>query len=127
METIELRIGNLIYFNNDVVDITGIGKLGVSFGKHGFCQSLSPEWFKPILLTEDWLLKFGFVKDEFVAGFELSFGRQSFIVAHAQDNDLLLLYQSDIGCNYNDLCFVETVHSLQNIIYSLTGEELEVK
>jgi hypothetical protein len=123
----ELRIGNLVKYDNcvKVIDVINDSKNIVEFEDGDTVYAVFH--CQPIPLTEEWLLKFGFVEHESVAGFELSFGRQSFIVANAQDDDFLLLYRSDVGCNYHDLCFVETIHSLQNIIYSLTGEELEVK
>ena len=57
MKANELRIGNLIYFDNNVIDV-GIVDLNVLLNEN---LPLSHKHYKPIPLTEKWLLEFGFV------------------------------------------------------------------
>jgi hypothetical protein len=96
--------------------------------------------FEPILLTEEWLLKFGFkVKDRksnlntdifyiptfeidyclFYADFRLDYGLYVEYTDSPFPEDDEKLYPITFGIKY--------VHQLQNLIYSLTGEELTIK
>lgn len=124
MKNNELRIGNLVLFNNEVVDITGIVKSGFYFGKHGFAINLL-EWFQPIPLNEKWLLKAGFEKDD--SGVDMF------------DQDYCEWYQKEfpiIGliCQSSDKSYIfdentdtlrlKYVHELQNLYFALTGSEL---
>jgi hypothetical protein len=75
-------------------------------------------YVKPIPLTEEWLLKFGFVKiynciyeiemDGHVIEFDLRFRKMS-------------VYFGDI------LLQLKYVHELQNLYFALTSEELTIK
>jgi len=76
----------------------------------------------PIKLTEEWLVK-GNIK----LNLEFRIGRKGFIVSKAQDDDLVLLFSSDIGIDYCMLCDLDFVHNFQNVIFALTGEELTIK
>lgn len=67
---------------------------------------------KPIPLTNEWLLRFGF---EHNTKYEYYFYNK-FIL----DNGFILM---DIDINVE----VKTVHQLQNLFFSLTGEELTLK
>jgi len=74
--------------------------------------------FKPIPLTEEWLLKFGFekigrnftTKDNFVIWLSLSSETYQFRL-HGYGKDIEIKF----------------VHQLQNLYYALTNEELKLK
>jgi hypothetical protein len=77
------------------------------------------EMFEPIPLTEEWLLKFGFVKigeywykERFFI--EMLFGRLNLRITI---NNAESAYASS----------VQYVHQLQNLYFALTGNELEIK
>ena len=75
---------------------------------------------EPILLTEEWLLKFNIKQDEW-------FCDNSYKLSH---NKLFENYDVSV-CNVNKtniVCFadVKYVHQLQNLYFALTGEELKV-
>ena len=72
----------------------------------------------PIDLTEEWLLKFGFEKDNHVfrLGIIAIFIQKEF--GHFEVNIL----HTDMD---NKIC--KHVHQLQNLYHSLTGEELTIK
>ena len=69
----ELRLGNLLYFNpnlfegqkNKIVEIETINKNFVTDTTNKNSVYGGYENYQPILLDEDWLLKFGFKKTEF--------------------------------------------------------------
>mgnify|MGYP003656513470 FL=1 len=72
--------------------------------------------FKPIPLTEEWLVKFGFeydVLEEFY--FEINDIRGQF---YEEENSFELDHYELANCYY--------VHQLQNLYFALTGQELEI-
>jgi hypothetical protein len=77
-----------------------------------------------VRITDNILNRLGFKNDD--GDFVIESGRQGFIVAKAQGDDLILLYREDIGLNYNSLKFIEYVHELQNIFFVLTNDELQL-
>lgn len=104
MKTNDLRIGNLVLNDDD----GGVCKL---FNIHeGYINH------KPIPLTEEWLLKFGFksIQDGW---YEYSNSNITFSW-NIYDRQLRFL-----GEPFN----IQYVHQLQNLYFALTGEELEVK
>lgn len=128
MKNTELRIGNLVYYH--IVDekdnppeydsLNVIDAIDLQIIE-------SDESYKPIPLTEEWLLKFGFdkiknpnntpswiwLKDKRIFLYEFFENRKlSF--------DLFI---------YNDWLKRENiyVHELQNLYFALTGKELEIK
>lgn len=118
MEANELRIGNYAMGNKPfAVDANHIAMAY----NHEIAQN-GHERFKSIPLTEDWLIRFGFEKDENnwyklsicndwtnlywerLAGVELSVNKHSVMQPH-----------------------IKYVHQLQNIYFALTGIELTLK
>jgi hypothetical protein len=114
----DLRIGNYVYNTEGKIDTVGIEamKYIVAYGGTKICQ------VKPIELTEEWFLKFGFdsLDTSFGKLFEFRTGRYAWLI----DNfgSLHLDYTE-----YENLANVKYVHELQNLYFALTGQELEVK
>lgn len=112
MKSNELRIGNFVLQDNEL--IAGI----VSNTLHKF--SIGQIYLQPIPLTEEWLLKLGFERQENnwktlnlhfatiswerLAGTALSFEKESIYLPH-----------------------IKFIHQLQNLYFTLTGEELTIK
>ena len=131
MEVNELRIGNYInqvkYRNGDcnvirkVASVNKEGFLNVDvLGEHTI-RSLQIIFFEPIPLTEEWLLKFGFIKYRHILKIHLNEG-------------LGVNYNKDLKIWYLDIHFTTTakiqinyIHQLQNLYFALTGEELSIK
>jgi hypothetical protein len=119
MKANELRIGNLIRFNNliekeKIVTVTGRFLLPFSEDVGDISN-----YYQPIPLTEEWLLKFGFekigeywYKDRFFI--EMLFGRLNLRITI---NNAESAYANS----------VQYVHQLQNLYFALTGNELEIK
>lgn len=108
MKAEELRIGNFVNWNNEIAKIKQIFELEVGFkcGDIGLFEDL-----ESILLSEEWLLKFGFER--------LGSGRFDFKT---------FTYYLHDGSFYNQtsrLCTIKYVHQLQNLHFALTGEELK--
>ena len=120
MKANELRLGNFIE-----TPVNGITKIKwIKYGK---------DWCKPILLTEEWLLKFGFEKivfDSEETGYGTEYhltvkGHGGFIIEYMDDFSCCILgHIDDIGIAPN-LKEFKHVHQLQNLYFALTGEELK--
>lgn len=116
MKASELRVGNFIRFNN-LIQPEEIITINPRF----FCSAMCNKdfdingYYKPIPLTEEWLLKFGFKKEN-----TLHDGTSVY-------NGTPYLYFKDgyarISIKTPD---IEYVHQLQNLYFSLTGEELSL-
>ena len=120
MEANELRIGNLVMYDNRIFPIYSISKECPHLDTIEFGAGLIEfSDIKPIPLTEDWLLKFGFEKlNRDVTGYE-------------KDNLIVeWLFESWTGRLYYDcdtsirIIVIEYIHQLQNLYFTLTGDEL---
>ena len=117
MEAKELRIGNLLkcaksdnFFEVSYEDLGYIND--------GISES------KPILLTEEWLLKFGFGRsDEFEMGHNKNFNFGFYYDYHF--NRFMLDCDNENDGVYIYLDHIKYVHQLQNLYFALTGTELE--
>jgi hypothetical protein len=115
----ELRIGNLVDLGNRFAKISEI--------YHEACTVLDLEETqdtiedyertKPIPLTKEWLLKFGFMTDDI----EWWDGLVSLGIY--KDG---LFYCPTSSISYR-LSKIEYVHQLQNLCFAVTGEELKIK
>lgn len=119
MKTIELRVGNYYYdcSTDEIEIITGKTFLQIFTGKLS-CM-------KPIPLTEEWLLKFGFVK--YKLGHD-TYKLKKFIIEAGLFKKTPYCFRMKIDKeNSLALSEIKYVHSLQNLFFALTGEELIIK
>jgi hypothetical protein len=109
MEAKELRIGNLIWFNDAP---TLKGHCAVSDVSDEIIRTTGGDAYidecEPITLTEEWAIKFGF----------------ECLLEMAMDISQCSKY--DITITTNDLSKM-FVHDLQNLYFALTNEELTIK
>ena len=114
----ELRIGNYIYdVHNRVANIVTIGNGTIRLSSKNYhYDSFNCSDINPIPLTEDILLKCGKKElDLFIIG-DYYYSKGSLLMSSYNDGE------PDIF-----LAKVDTLHHLQNIIFALTGEELNVE
>lgn len=119
----ELRIRNL--FKDREGRICRVESIHEDFEE---CDILSVEGaitalpVEPIPLTDEWLVKFGFEKES-----DFIFSIDRFIVFKNLYNNVLGLNTSDFytstGIGFQK--HLEHVHTLQNLYFALTGEELK--
>jgi hypothetical protein len=131
MKANELRIGNWVLSKNMPVEIEEISIKTVTYCFGTFTL----DYIKPMPLTEEWLLKFGFntqIDTRFDKGYIWAIDTIEFIY---------LLRKSKIDNHYNLFRLdnftqreypikyvIKYVHELQNLYFCLTtGEELPVK
>ena len=112
MEAKELRIGNYINFNGVDIQCGYAVITDIRQKEKGLTNEyLSTIIYKPILLTEEWLLKFGFSGDK-EYGWSFNY---VLIITNGEHFDY---WGAD---NVIDLRYI---HQLQNLYFALTGEEL---
>lgn len=117
MKANELRIGNWVLSKDMPVQIEEIKPETIRYCFGEFSIS----YIEPINLTEEWLVKFGFShisKNDYQSPYKfLIFDIKLLCFADIQDNNERIFSPID----------VKYVHQLQNLYFSLTGEELEIK
>lgn len=109
MELRELRIGNYYHWSAEGKDYP-MQVTAKDFSNDNHRN------FEPILMTEEWLIKFGFVK------IRLKNSESFFWNINGID-----LMHSDFTLSWFNNIEVKYVHQLQNIVYFLTKEELTLK
>ena len=143
MKANELRIGNLVKINNELLPETeneiykvyGVNaKFDLSFPDSSGVVSLNhtksiriysqfDEFINPIPLTEEWLLKFGFEKlTDKKNGFNsnsYTYTKGISFIVHLNDKLLSVNFWQGNEKKY--------VHELQNLFFVLTGEELTIQ
>jgi hypothetical protein len=119
MKINELRIGNLLVVDDDIVtEVTVIGEDYLGTTKTiGF---INIEKFSPIILTPEILEKCGF-----------NVTSKGFYV-HPNWYNISLKFMRgtyNLRCNFMDIIAnnIDYLHQLQNLYFALTGEELLIK
>ncbi|WBV60257.1 hypothetical protein PFY12_14610 [Chryseobacterium camelliae] len=124
MEAKELRIGNLFQYDNKVFKVKEIRNYIISGDRGKGNVDFTIKEISPIELTEEWLLKFGFEKKA-EHNFRLNVFARSIIHAYTHGKvEIELGNRSGYSFGYPQ---VQYVHQLQNLYFSLVGEELELK
>ena len=109
MDVRELRLDNLVKRRSKDEILTVDLKLLADIQR-------MPVFFKPIPLTEEWLIKMGFKYDN------ISYINKDFY------NIVKTRRGFDFGFEYQDYNTpIDYVHQLQNLYHSLTGSELTIK
>jgi hypothetical protein len=112
----ELRIGNYyMYAGNNGIVYAKVNTIQYNeFGLLSDCDGVNFGICAPIPLTEEWLLKFGFLK-------------------HKGDNKVFWLndfeFENDLKWIFwrgNVLENIKHVHQLQNLYFALTNKELNI-
>lgn len=113
LQASELRIGNIVNYGDSdlIIDINVLWD--IDFYK-----------LKPIPLTEEWLVKFGFEKKDNGMIFEFNNYSHSFLWFNKTSGQLRLV---DEGMHFLTHDELKHVHQLQNLYWCLVGEELIVK
>ena len=123
----ELRIGNLATIDGNVVEIYEVTHSVIEIANGAEPYSIND--IEPIPITEDWLLKFGFeIQKTTTKSYHIdcSNGWDSVIFADMQpEGDFWIGIRSiSDGENYVLHTDVKHVHQIQNLYFSLTGDEL---
>ena len=119
MKAIELRIGNSIIYNGglpedvdeitivEIADIVWLQQNNYEFNKY----------HKPIPLTEEWLLRFGFERND------------NYKIKEFVRGDMIIYTYNKVNKEvYYGICVevkIKYIHQLQNLYFALTGRELK--
>lgn len=115
MKSNELRIGNLVEYNGEVVSIKGITE------EHPFIDMITIDYLdydelRPIRLTGERLLKFGFEK--LVGWDDMVYFNNNGIHIYLCKND------KEDWFEYENDIVIRSVHQLQNLYFTLKEMEL---
>lgn len=117
----DLRIGNLVYkgkqYGIEPCTAYEIAKFE-SYQRGGVEADYYKEW-DGVVLTEDLLLRFGFVK--YKTGYQLDTDLGFVIWADPKTCAYVYAFDMAIGIH------IDNAHHLQNVFYDLKGTELELK
>jgi hypothetical protein len=119
----ELRVGNLVLVNGIVEEVETVGESGINYcGFYdGICSTYEAKDIQGIPLTEEWLLNFGFIDDD--DDFLIDISEQEIIHINLHKKRFLIE-------GYNGIVKLKEVyfiHQLQNLYFSLMGEEIIIK
>jgi hypothetical protein len=127
MKANELRIGNLIYGVSERIEtVIGLGNKTISVypGKLIDAQMFfSEDDFEPIPLTGEWLMKFGFKKNERRLENVYNLGIFEYATS-CETVDLEIQHLEGVATYTTETKYV---HQLQNLYFALIGEELTIK
>jgi hypothetical protein len=117
IEPRELRIGNRVMKGNSDRPLREY-----QIKAHDF-KEFDLWIYEPIPLTEEWLVKFGFEEDGFIAEyFDVdTYKKNGFAFYYSPIGDSLASF------GLAEIIFPKYVHQLQNLYFALTGEELTIK
>lgn len=108
MKASELRMGNYVYFEHD--------KENLELLKFDFDMGWNMDYIKPIPLTEEWLIKFGYMFNN---------------CYYLKDDSDIEFFKSNgkLFCEFYGNWFsnIEYVHDLQNLHFAIYKEELKIK
>lgn len=128
MKANELRIGNLLQegLSKVLLLVTGVDDKGfntIDVDRSTF--PLNEGWYaEPILLTEEWLLKFGFqlLTEKRVGTKYSEYGNGE--IHHEKRFNLAKHADKDYWYCLRGSVKIQFVHQLQNLYFALTGSEL---
>lgn len=129
MKSTDLRVGNLAQTAFGIVEYRGVSpdKPNLLFVKYsnGIDVREHIDDIKPIPLTEEWLVKFGFENTYS----ELTYKEYDFKKFGVEINSDIMTVSYNYGNDVEWVNFthIKHVHTLQNLYHALTGEELELK
>jgi len=112
----DLMLGNLLKYVNgeNIFKVIGIHEFGIDCEDEIETTYMEYENFEPIPLTEEWLVRFGAEKRS------LHYYKLNGIIICVQD----FFFECYLGgINVH----IKYVHTLQNLIYTLTNKHLTIK
>jgi len=135
MKIQDLRLGNYIelrYENEGYCEVISIDKNGcidVEYpdGEIIYDRECKFENHEPIPLTEEWLLKFGFIKHhhDYINSME----NLVLMLREIETNEWIYkLYPIELGTAQQPKAVnIKSIHQLQNLYFALTSEDLVLK
>ena len=130
MEAKELRLGNYIEWSGNIHKVIAIDLQGVFIKKKNL-QLRFIKTIKPIPLTEEWLLKFGFKRHggDYYNDIIILKNVVCFDTGRVFDAFEIKIFPNELGSaqEVEGMLEISYVHQLQNLYFALTGKELIIK
>ena len=129
MKTTDLRLGNFISINFGNCDdgkttiVEGISDCEIYNEEHGYSPCNE---FNPILLTEQWLLDFGF-NQIIETQWYIHFDNMCLTLHEYSEQYIVEIENMETDDSSIFLMSIQYVHQLQNLYFALTQEELILK
>lgn len=124
MKIAELRIGNFVQINGS--SFCKIITIRERYVRLEYLRDdtnslhrplIEIERIKPILLSDNWLIKFGFLKN-----------KSDIRYRHLNSLKIKFNHKNEVIYNYSESRIkLSSVHQLQNLYFALTGLELKIK
>jgi len=132
MKANELRIGNKVDYKGEIVEVISINGVVYSFGQLdvgiktiGGFRIVDLKRLKPIHITEELLVNFGFKKQQTV-DYCIRWHIGENPVTHDWLFYLVWLAGHPTPFYQNGYHLIKYVHHLQNVYFAITGEELQI-
>lgn len=121
MKASELRIGNLVNLGKRIGKVIDIGHLSCTVVDLEETQDTLEDYerIQGIVLTEEWLEKFGFELDIEDDGYQ----KGKYKVSVSNEGCLFFIY---VKHYYEEIAELIYIHQLQNLYFALQHEELKV-
>ena len=125
----ELRIGNFISINfgnrddGKIITVDGVSDCEIFNEETGY--SLCNE-FNPIMITEQWLLDFGF-NQNIETQWYIHFDNMCLTLYEDLPQYIVEIHDMEMNDSSIFLMSIQYVHQLQNLFFALTQEELILK
>lgn len=139
MKTNELRIGNYVNIEGDVVKVKEIYEKSIHYTNGKYESYATEDFIQPIELTEEVLVKIGFKKETkmsrilYYLDYEINEDeniRARYVIYNSNALPLLrIILPSPIILECYELTKrgIKYLHELQNAYYLLTGQELNIE
>lgn len=125
----ELMIGNLLLNGSEVVRVWSMeNPLQFTVEDKEF-STFGGNYFQPIPLTEEWLIRFGFeCKDKVNGGYviPINYDWQGEYL-YCSKQGVIALWNERENRDFIIINNCNSIHQLQNLYFALTGEELTLK
>lgn len=124
IQSTDLRKGNIVenkeldIFKQGYVEISARHIYELAIKESGQFYNRCVDYFYPIKLTEEWLIKLGYKKDEFEI-----FSTQSKLFIYPMEN----INSFKATWRGSSIREIKYVHQLQNLYHALIGKELTIK
>lgn len=123
MKANELRIGNWIMLLDKTTQVDVVDYNQVIETEYGLVNLKN---VKPIPLTEEWLLNFGF--ETYTTEKSKVYKLGNFMVIYVLKGRFAgNKYLKAFNISFSEFGHIKHVHTLQNLYFALTGEELQIK